>query len=221
MYLDRSAGVSENLLQKFSMDKAKPVSTLVIVNTKLKMVSVDEMYRNAVGSLLYLLTRTRPDMAFAVTLPNSIEQLWNKYSGICITSHYSLQYEKSNWSLLYLLTSTLPDIAFAVNSVALFSSYPTKQHWTVVKRIFRYLVILLLVTTVLHEHLITEPTIVFEDNQFTICMAPNFQFHGCGKHFSINYHFLREQVNSNVIKLRYFQIEILSNWKHDGRKCVD
>lgn len=75
MYLDRSAGVSENLLQKFSMDKAKPVSTLVIVNTKLKMVSVDEMYRNAVGSLLYLLTRTRPDMAFAVTLPNSIEQL--------------------------------------------------------------------------------------------------------------------------------------------------
>jgi hypothetical protein len=39
---------------------------------------------------------------------------------------------------------------------------------------------------------ISGPTIVFEDNQSTICMAKNAQFHGRAKHISINYHFIRE-----------------------------
>ncbi len=40
---------------------------------------------------------------------------------------------------MYLSTGTRPDIAFAVSNVAKFSSNPTKQHWTAVKRILRYL----------------------------------------------------------------------------------
>ncbi len=40
-------------------------------------------------------------------------------------------------NLLYL--STRPDIAYAVNNVAKFCAKPTKQHWTAVKRIMRYL----------------------------------------------------------------------------------
>ena len=35
--------------------------------------------------------------------------------------------------------ATRPDIAFAVSNVAKFSAQPTKQHWTAVKRILRYL----------------------------------------------------------------------------------
>ena len=48
-------------------------------------------------------------------------------------------YKSAVGSLLYLSTGTRPDIAFAVSNVAKFSSNPTKQHWTAVKRILRYL----------------------------------------------------------------------------------
>ena len=42
-------------------------------------------------------------------------------------------------SLLYLSTKTRPDIAYAVSCVARFCAKPTKEHWTAVKRILRYL----------------------------------------------------------------------------------
>ena len=42
-------------------------------------------------------------------------------------------------SLLYLSTKTIPDIAYAVGSVARYCADPTKDHWTAVKRILRYL----------------------------------------------------------------------------------
>ena len=40
----------------------------------------------------------------------------------------------------------------------------------------------------------TEATVIFEDNQSTISMAQNPQFHGKAKHIGIKYHFIREQV---------------------------
>ena len=88
---------TQNVLKRFGMEDAKPVSTPASVNTKLLKGSEEseyvdqDLYRSAVGSLLYLSTMTRPD------------------------------------------------IAYAVGNVARFSAKPTKQHWTAVKRILRYL----------------------------------------------------------------------------------
>ena len=48
-------------------------------------------------------------------------------------------YQAAVGSLLYLSTKTRPDIAYAVGSVARFCAKPSKQHWTAIKRIFRYL----------------------------------------------------------------------------------
>ena len=49
------------------------------------------------------------------------------------------QYQSAVGSLLYLAMATRPDMAFAVSNVAKFSAKPTKQHWTAMKRILRYL----------------------------------------------------------------------------------
>jgi len=40
---------------------------------------------------------------------------------------------------LYLSSTTRSDITLAVNNFAKFTANPTKEHWTAVKRIFRYL----------------------------------------------------------------------------------
>ena len=48
-------------------------------------------------------------------------------------------YQSAIGSLLYLSVSTRPDITYAVSTLARFSSSPTQQHWTALKRVMRYL----------------------------------------------------------------------------------
>ena len=42
-------------------------------------------------------------------------------------------------TLMYLMVGTRPDIAFAICRLAHFSENPTKEHWTAVKRVFRFI----------------------------------------------------------------------------------
>ena len=42
-------------------------------------------------------------------------------------------------SLMYTMVCTRPDIAHAVGVLSRFMSNPRKEHWTIVKRVFRYL----------------------------------------------------------------------------------
>ena len=49
------------------------------------------------------------------------------------------KYQSAMKSLMYLSVSTRPDIAYIVGTLARFSSKPTKEHWTALKRILRYL----------------------------------------------------------------------------------
>ena len=88
---------TEKMLQKFGMSESKSVSTPASADTKLvpsESCSEEcnqQLYQAVVGSLLYLSTKTRPD------------------------------------------------IAYAVSRVARFCAKPTREHWTAVKRILRYL----------------------------------------------------------------------------------
>ena len=187
-------------------------------------------------------------------------------------------------SLLYLSTKTRPDIAFAVSSAAWFCTSPTKEHWTVVKRILRYLngtrqfgllykantssdeiagfsdsdwagdvgdrrstsgyVFLLggaavswkstkqttvALSTAEAEYIALSSAsqeaiwlqqlisdlskkafhemIIYEDNQSTICLAKNQAVHGRTKHIDIKYHFIRDLVEAGKIELVYCTTE--------------
>ena len=49
----------------------------------------------------------------------------------------------------------------------------------------------------------TGPTLIYEDNQSTIAMSKNPQFHGRAKHIGIKFHFIREQVANKKVELKY------------------
>ena len=49
------------------------------------------------------------------------------------------RYQSAVGTLLYFSTATRPDITYAVSNVPKYSAKPTKQHWTAVKQIMRYL----------------------------------------------------------------------------------
>ena len=46
-------------------------------------------------------------------------------------------------------------------------------------------------------------TLIYEDDQFTICMAKNPQYHERVKYIDIKFHYLREQVEMKNVKLEY------------------
>ena len=48
-------------------------------------------------------------------------------------------YASAVGSLMYAMVCTRPDIAHAVGVLSRFMSNPGKEHWTAVKRVFRYL----------------------------------------------------------------------------------
>ena len=46
-------------------------------------------------------------------------------------------------------------------------------------------------------------TLIYEDNQSTICMAKNPQHYGRAKHIVIKFHYIREQVEKKAFQLEY------------------
>ncbi len=48
-------------------------------------------------------------------------------------------YREAIGALLYLMLNTRPDLAYSVGYLSRYMDKPTKQHWEIVKRIFRYL----------------------------------------------------------------------------------
>lgn len=49
--------------------------------------------------------------------------------------------------------------------------------------------------------------IIYEDNQSTICLSKNPQFHGRSKHIATRYHYIHDQVNDGVVDIRYCNTE--------------
>lgn len=52
---------------------------------------------------------------------------------------HTIPYQQAVGSLMYLTQGTRPDLAFAINNVCRYNTCYTREHWTAVKRILRYL----------------------------------------------------------------------------------
>lgn len=81
----------KKILERFGMDECKPVSTPIIKEgfQSGKVMSTDKSYpyRQAVGALIYIMTGSRPDIAYAIgvasrTLENPSEEDWQRVKRI-------------------------------------------------------------------------------------------------------------------------------------------
>ena len=67
------------------------------------------------------------------------------------------------------------------------------------------------------EGKLSEPTVVYEDNQAAICIAQNPHYHNKTKHIDIKYHFVREKVADSTIQLKYCSTdEMLADMQTKG-----
>ena len=232
---------TNSILKRFGMECAKSISTPVNTSVKLLKGTEDseyfdrEIYQSAVGSLLYLATKTRPDIAFAVGnvaryTNKPTRQHWTAIKRIFRylrgTMNLGLLYVKSNSKNLIAYSDadwggdqndfrSTSGYIFQLGGTAI--SWRSKKHSSVALSTAESEYISLSETAqeavwlrklnmdLKNEQL--EPTVIYEDNQSAICIAKNPQFHGRTKHIGIKHHFIREQVVNDKVELKYCKTE--------------
>ena len=222
-----------NVLERFSMKDCKPVSTPINSGTKLtKEMSpkteeeISEMnvvpYRSAVGSLIYLVTGTRPDIAVAVGevakySNNPGKQHWMAVKketinfGIkCDPKSIDLVgYSDADWAGDLDTRSSTTGYLFKLGSVLI--CWKSKRQPTVALSTAEaeYMALSMAAQTAIWIRKLLkdfnvaskEPTVIYEDNQGCIAMAQNPVNHERTKHIDIPYNFVRERVEGYQLSI--------------------
>src|SRR5436190_18628337 len=100
---------------------------------------------------------SRTSNKISLSLSHSIEKMLHKFefynskpistpydSSIALTKNLGepvsqLKYSQLIGSLLYISNRTRLDISYAVSRLSRYTSNPSKEHWTLLERVFRYL----------------------------------------------------------------------------------
>lgn len=191
-----------------------------------------EDYQSAVGSLMYAMLGTRPDIAYAVSLvsryaANPTPAHWSAVVRIFRylrgTVHYELVYKGSLKELCgYTDSDWAGDSTRRSTSGYLFNlgsgaiSWSSKRQATVAlstceaeyigqTQATKEAVWLRKLLNQLLRPDDSDPkaTVIFGDNQGAIALAKNAQFHARTKHIDIAHHFVREKVNDGTVDIQF------------------
>lgn len=232
------AGYARRILEKFKMSECNAVSTPSDPHHSMAEIgepSSNEVkafpYREAVGSLMYLATATRPDIAFAVN--NASRHLQDPRSCHWTAVKRIFKYVKGTISFGIIFKSKLP-ISLSIFSdadyagdldtrrsttgyVLLVGSGPiswcsqrqptvalstTESEYIAASQTVKELI---WVNLLLHELVPKKRDTpqLFIDNQSAIKLIKNPEFHKRTKHIDIKYHFIREQFEKHVFEPCY------------------
>ncbi|KAH9140626.1 hypothetical protein AeRB84_015154 [Aphanomyces euteiches] len=213
-------GYVEVLLNKFNMTDCKPVSTPEGVGHALVPTSKsqDEVkalnlpYRELVGSLQYLVTATRPDIANAV---RNLSKHLSKYDD----THWKQAHQVGDLQLNAYCNADFANgedrksiSSYVVMYGSCVLSYRSRKQTIVALSTVEaeYIALVDCVKELLwFSELLEEPgfrqktILVHCDNQSAIAIAKNPGQHERTKHISTKYHFVRDNVEKEAIKLQY------------------
>jgi hypothetical protein len=226
---------ARNLLEKFGMDQCRSAATPLQQNLKLSSddgtKEVDAtMYRQLVGSLIYL-TTTRPDLAYSVSvlsqfMSKPLESHWVAAKSVlrylCGTVNYGILYtdvsdvtlagfSDSDWAGNLDDRRSITGYAFNIGSGVI--AWSSKKQSTVALSSCEAEYQALCAATceaIWLRRLLKDagkeqknPTSIKSDNQSTIKLAYNPVFHKNTKHIDTQFHFVREKIQSKEIVVEY------------------
>lgn len=231
----KQSSIIEKILLKFNMNNCKGASTPMEINFKIneKAEVIDVPYRELVGSLLYLATISRPDIAFATCylsryLDRPTQELWTAGKRILRylkqTKEKGLIYQKedNNISLQGFSDSDWAGDTVdrkSVSGAAIFYrgnlvSWMSKKQSTVALSTAEaeYVAAALTVSEMIYIRGVlqdlncdNEMCYLYIDNQSTIKMIESYENSKRSKHIDIKVHFIKDVVNKNLVKLKYVQ----------------
>jgi hypothetical protein len=235
---------ASSIIKKYGMQDSNPMPTPMELNTKLSesmSPQTDEErkamlafpYRSVVGSLMYLMISTRPDLAFVVQqlsqfLANAGLKHWQ-------AAKRALRYVKGTLDYGLVLGGTYDanaplhayadsDFANCVDTRRCVGGFITFWYNSAISWVAKRLRSIVISTTEAElmilcllaqeclfikqaagelGHPITQAIPLYEDNQSTIQVVNNSGQHGRTKHIEVRYHFLNDLVEENVFRLVY------------------
>jgi hypothetical protein len=228
---------TQNILQRFNKQKLNPVSTPGIIGLKLEKNTEQaspkdiKQYQQEIGSLIYLSTKTRPDIAFYVnncarfmSNPNkthyqALNQIWKylnytptlgiTYSGQ--SEPYILGYCDSDWGgdLLGRKSTSAYYFSFGRSPISWASklqktvalSSCEAEYMALKEAIKEYLYLISVIKQLNIAN--KEKFHLFTDSLSAIELANNPEHHAKTKHIDIQYHFVREHITNNTIQLSH------------------
>jgi hypothetical protein len=189
-------------------------------------------YQQAIGCLTYLSTATRPDIAAAVSIlsafmSNPSKEHWAGIKrilryvkgtlnhGLKFTGngddHELYGYSDANWAGDVDTRRSVSGYVFKVANSTI--SWCSKKQATVAKSTTEAEYVSLSHASqeaIWMRRLLCDigcktdqPTLLYEDNQGAIEISKNPKFHNRTKHIDITFHFIRERISSNEIKVVY------------------
>ena len=188
-----------------------------------------ELNQSAVGSLLYLSTKTRPDIAYDVGNVARFSSTPTQTHWIAVKRIMRYLNRAPDFGLLYLADYNITGFSVAdwagdhdgqkstsgfvfMMSGAEISWNSKKQTCTALSTVEAEYIALAKAAQELIwlQRLLmdmnknpVDPMTIFEDKQSTIEMTKNPQYHGKAKHIDIRFHYIREMVTMNKIELKY------------------
>ncbi|KAH9113223.1 hypothetical protein LEN26_000145 [Aphanomyces euteiches] len=231
-----------NMLKRFQLEKARPASTpMDEILTADDCPSVGETegdayavmhasYRQGVGSLMYLMLGTRPDLAFAVqSLSRFLHRPGRKHFGqmkrvmryVAGTMNYGLLYHGQQLNLSGYTDSDYaanPDNRKSISGYCTFVGKCLVSWSSQAQRIVaqstteaEYIALAQCAKEVLFMRTLNSElgnpvkagSIIRADNQPAMATACNPVNHSRTKHIDVRYHFVRERIQLEELKLEY------------------
>lgn len=222
------------LLKRFNMLHCKTAETPMEMNLKLERSQngcKDYPFRELIGGLMYLAVLTRPDIAYSVSFlsqfNNSYDETHWKHAKRVLrylkkTKNYGLVFCKDNSCIEGFVDA---DWGSDVNDRKSFSGFCFKLSNTVIAFECRKQRHVALSSTeaeyismseaskeaIYLKNLLceivgnSEPIVLFNDSQSAQKLVSNPVFHRRSKHIDIRYHFVREAVTNNFVKIAYLE----------------
>ena len=232
MYLKQSSYI-KNVIRRFEMENANMITTPEDQHTNLALtkdsneVGEQVPYRQAVGSLMFLATVTRPDISHAVGvasryLNNPKTVHWNAVKRIIKyligTQDYGIEFDKNKdrnlcgftdsdyasdtetrWSTsVYVFKLCNGPITWASRRQPTVTLSTTEAKYVAASQATKEALWLQKLLLDIKEE-VTKPTVLNIDNQSSIKLIRNPEFHNRTKHIDVQYHFVREKFEAGDI----------------------
>ena len=237
----------EKVLLRFGMDTCKPASSPMDPGVPNSMLPAPEnqqadkdtifWYGSVVGSLMYAMTMTRPDLGYALSMvsrycanPDSthvaaVVRILRYVRG---TLHYGLTYTKgqpgfvgytdADWSgaidgrqstggWLFMMGGA--PISWSSKRQASVSQSSCESEYYALSEAGKEGVWLRLLLQEL-GHISAAPTIIWADNQGAIALAENPEFHKRTKHIDTKFHWVREVIERGVLLLEFLPTRFMA-----------
>ncbi|GKA65360.1 retrovirus-related pol polyprotein from transposon TNT 1-94 [Tanacetum coccineum] len=229
----------KKILQRFNMQDCKSISTPFPTNLKLsskmspsskeeRMEMSRVSYASAVGSLMFVMICTRPDIAYAVGVVSRYmaepgKEHWEDVKRILryikgtsdvalyfveldlivkgyVDSDYACDLDGSKSTTGYVFTLSGGTVSWVLKLLSVVAMSTIEAEYVAVAQASKEAVWLkMLLEELGHEQ---EKITLFYDNQSALYLARNPTFHSKTKHIRVQYHFVHEKAEEGTVDMR-------------------